>query len=513
MSGKEKHENFDDDFDLDTIDEEESWPSENESFSDTTQGDQGESSLASEAEAEDSAEKKKGGSALGKILGALIVLGLGAGGSIYAYQTGLLPAESVPKQIRDLLPPPSPSVSAQQDNQTPPVALASENDTGALSAENQSTSDPDTSEIPVDATPSDPALLSSGDMPPMPDANAQASAQEGSEISGQDSAVVSDSQDEVLTPMPGASEAKQSDLPPLVESQDGSIEISEVAEKDGGVDPVVQSADGEIQTDVTVTQGISENISNQELPSTDTSAVTSAVTPSSEIDQAKDSLASQEDALLEQTEKTVTEAPQANETVAVLPEATTEEKPEPVTNSQATDLSVPEAQTDMLAAPKEAAAENLPEAIAEETATVSGDAPTVEQNKAQASISPVTKEGTEKPSEESVASNNDTSIETPTSPSIPVETQVKETVQEKQQIATLESSAVEKKQVKPVTKPAPKWKLRSAQPGAAVIYDPQSGEMKNIEVGSKVAGIGKVKSISQVNGKWVVKGSAGKISQ
>ncbi len=57
------------------------------------------------------------------------------------------------------------------------------------------------------------------------------------------------------------------------------------------------------------------------------------------------------------------------------------------------------------------------------------------------------------------------------------------------------------------------WQLRSAQPGMAVIFDPATGNMQSIEVGDRVQGIGRIQSITIVNGKWVVRGSTGKISQ
>jgi hypothetical protein len=67
---------------------------------------------------------------------------------------------------------------------------------------------------------------------------------------------------------------------------------------------------------------------------------------------------------------------------------------------------------------------------------------------------------------------------------------------------------------KPVkVEPPPAWQLRSAQPGSAVIYDADTGNMQNIEVGDKVKGIGRVKSISTLNGKWVVQGTSGSIKQ
>ncbi len=57
------------------------------------------------------------------------------------------------------------------------------------------------------------------------------------------------------------------------------------------------------------------------------------------------------------------------------------------------------------------------------------------------------------------------------------------------------------------------WTLRSAQPGAAVLYDPSTGNMKSVEIGDRIEGIGKIQSIATENGKWVVRGSSGKVSQ
>lgn len=62
-------------------------------------------------------------------------------------------------------------------------------------------------------------------------------------------------------------------------------------------------------------------------------------------------------------------------------------------------------------------------------------------------------------------------------------------------------------------KAAPKWIIRAAQPGNAVIFDLNSKEMKSIEAGSNVRGIGKVKEIGFKDGKWYVQGSSGKIEQ
>lgn len=61
--------------------------------------------------------------------------------------------------------------------------------------------------------------------------------------------------------------------------------------------------------------------------------------------------------------------------------------------------------------------------------------------------------------------------------------------------------------------PAPVWKLRSAQPGRAVIYEARRDEMKTVEIGDTVSGIGKILSISNASGKWVVQGTTGRVVQ
>lgn len=59
----------------------------------------------------------------------------------------------------------------------------------------------------------------------------------------------------------------------------------------------------------------------------------------------------------------------------------------------------------------------------------------------------------------------------------------------------------------------PRWVLRSAQNGRAVVSDRSSGDLRSIEIGDTLRGIGKIQSISAVNGRWVVQGSQGAIKQ
>ncbi|MDH5722441.1 MAG: hypothetical protein OEY94_03850 [Alphaproteobacteria bacterium] len=115
---------------------------------------------------------------------------------------------------------------------------------------------------------------------------------------------------------------------------------------------------------------------------------------------------------------------------------------------------------------------------------------------------------TQKVSEEKI-------IEVPPEPAAMKEP-VKETVKPQQTVVSSEKvtkSEPENTQ-KPVSKyKATDWALRSAQNGSAVLYNKKSGETKSVETGYFVPGIGRITSISKINGKWVVKGSIGSVSQ
>ncbi len=57
------------------------------------------------------------------------------------------------------------------------------------------------------------------------------------------------------------------------------------------------------------------------------------------------------------------------------------------------------------------------------------------------------------------------------------------------------------------------WTLRSAQPGKAVIASKTTSDLRTVEVGNTVPGLGRITDISIVNGKWVVRGTQGSVSQ
>lgn len=67
----------------------------------------------------------------------------------------------------------------------------------------------------------------------------------------------------------------------------------------------------------------------------------------------------------------------------------------------------------------------------------------------------------------------------------------------------------------PTTRPATKqdWVLRSAQPGSATLSPPGSNDMKTVETGSQVSGLGKITFIGLENGKWIVRGTQGSVSR
>ncbi|MBX2833733.1 MAG: hypothetical protein KTR28_02050 [Micavibrio sp.] len=64
--------------------------------------------------------------------------------------------------------------------------------------------------------------------------------------------------------------------------------------------------------------------------------------------------------------------------------------------------------------------------------------------------------------------------------------------------------------------PAPvkiNWIMRSARPGFAIIANADNGDTRTVEVGETIAGLGRISSIAQESGRWVLRGSKGIVSQ
>lgn len=70
-------------------------------------------------------------------------------------------------------------------------------------------------------------------------------------------------------------------------------------------------------------------------------------------------------------------------------------------------------------------------------------------------------------------------------------------------------------EVKAISKPVipVKWTLKSAQTGKAVLYNSATDQTVLVEVGNNVQGLGRVKSIEKINGRWLVSGTSGSVSQ
>ncbi len=64
-----------------------------------------------------------------------------------------------------------------------------------------------------------------------------------------------------------------------------------------------------------------------------------------------------------------------------------------------------------------------------------------------------------------------------------------------------------------VTLGSSNWQLRSAVEGMALLGRVNSSELKRVSVGDMVSGLGKVTSISEQDGHWVVEATGGSISQ
>ncbi|MEM9469339.1 MAG: hypothetical protein AAF988_04185 [Pseudomonadota bacterium] len=82
-------------------------------------------------------------------------------------------------------------------------------------------------------------------------------------------------------------------------------------------------------------------------------------------------------------------------------------------------------------------------------------------------------------------------------------------------IARSQPSSQSKPQAKTTKKQAPRiiWELKAAQPGKAWIAQKGSNEIKAVQVGDNLAGLGRVQSIENQAGQWVVRGSTQTIRQ
>lgn len=89
------------------------------------------------------------------------------------------------------------------------------------------------------------------------------------------------------------------------------------------------------------------------------------------------------------------------------------------------------------------------------------------------------------------------------------EPQIEETPVKKEPVKT----AAPKKPAATKTATQNNWQLRAAQPGKAWVAKKGDNNMRPIVVGDNLTGIGRIQDIRFTNGKWVVLGSAGKITQ
>lgn len=91
--------------------------------------------------------------------------------------------------------------------------------------------------------------------------------------------------------------------------------------------------------------------------------------------------------------------------------------------------------------------------------------------------------------------------------------------------AAVQADSAPVKQMKPATrraarpastepeKSATRWVLKSAQPGQAYISRPGQNDMFSVRVGDTMAGLGTVQSIAVEQGRWIIRGTDGQVSQ
>lgn len=60
---------------------------------------------------------------------------------------------------------------------------------------------------------------------------------------------------------------------------------------------------------------------------------------------------------------------------------------------------------------------------------------------------------------------------------------------------------------------SPRWEIRAIQPGVAWVAPPGGDDMQTVEVGDTLPGLGTIRSISVVDGIWVIDGTKGRLQQ
>ncbi len=498
MTSKEKAENFDD---LDTLDEDQ-WGEEPQGAADISDG----SGSSVDQDLPSTKKKSSGGFLFG-----LIVLSLLGGGSWYAYQNGLIPGLK---------------------NENTNVAKAPESSDSEVAPSDLSVASTQQGDMT--------APLENADLPPMPasqdsgsivEAEQDASQQvENNPLTGDATSSVTDTKDEedgVLTPFPvdgDAAQGTESALQPLELADSGDEGLPAVAEKDGMLvqdassellDPEAKSMDIPAETPPEDASG-----SSTELPATD---------PSEELasGQISDAEPLDELALTDQVDQSPSsaDAPQNQaELTQSAPETPAAQAVVPVDGDTELDL-----ETDDLASTQTQEVSEPPSSVSDSSPVVdtvpAGEADSATQPLPDASgkdavsqEDPVTEEASslKSPEPEKEAVQQAPSEASPQDDQPEIKNEAPETSSDQEQkTAGVKESASTSKPDAPVKKapPSPTWKLKSAKPGSAVLFDARTGDVKTVETGDRVPGLGKVKSISQVNGKWVVKGSTGKVSQ
>lgn len=473
MSGKDKAENFDDDFELDALDEA-SWSDDGSELSESSSEEGGDSATKGVGAAGKPPREKKSG---GGMLTGIVVLALLGGGSFYAYQSGLIPGVgpgSAPAAGESVMP-----------------ALTEADDTSAAAPES----------LQAETAVMDEAQ----DMPPMPESSDIISDTGTIEGDAPITAAAPPASDDALTPMPEGEGALE--LAPL-DSSEGEIQIAQVAEKDGMLaDPT--------STETPETAGSAGKLEDGVMAVPGSDALAEDSIPLVGDSDPSDAVPLDESALMGETEKAPTDSAASDG----LAEISDELAGTPPVETSA----LPNVEDDLNAA-GESVVSDLKQAGEVVGSVDSASAPAEPKAPeapapapADSAVEPMPETKTEATSTAPAKSEADKAPAPADSPAPAVSA----TTTESKPAAAAEP-VIEKApdSVKPaeVAKPAkpvivPNWVLKSAKPGSAVLYDKRTGDVKNVEVGDRVSGLGTIKSVSKVDGKWVVQGTAGRVRQ
>jgi peptidoglycan hydrolase CwlO-like protein len=312
----------------------------------------------------------------------------------------------------------------------------------------------------LQADPNAPAELADGDLPPMP---APINTMPGEAPAADITAGTPVELEGALTPMPDVSTESTAELPEL--------NIEEVPATPPGETPEVPVAEFELTAPEQTALAPQEDIQPEPL------------TPAEQSPDIFDTAAPSPEAPAVQEEPVVEETPAPEAVVAAAPVDTT------AVDAVSSRVSALEGEL-----------QNINSSLSDKISSTDAKIDSLQQS--IASLERSISELANRPAPAAAPAPAESSQSEPAS-----------AVQEPPLQAPVEKPAVKPSAPKASSQTSTQWQLRSAQPGKASVSAKDSDDLKTVEVGDNLTGIGKITFIGQENGKWVIKGTKGRITQ